>query len=417
MLDIDRIKAKRHEVEAILNKRNITFDLDHLLELESKRHHLQMEVQSLREQRNKVSKLPLEEARSKGKEIKVRLKNIEPQLDSILLELNTKLGALPNDLHPDVPTGKDEAENKVLKTVGEIRKFPFTPLDHIELAEKLDLVDFAKGAKVAGSNFYFFKREMVELELALVLYAVDILKSKGFTLFTTPDISKNSILEGIGFQPKGPETQVYNLEGTDLSLIGTAEVTLGGYHAGDTIDHKNLPLKYAGISHCFRTEAGGYGRESRGLYRVHQFTKVEMFVYCLPQDSDQMHEYLLAIEEEIYRSLGLPYRVVDIVSGDLGAPAYRKYDLEVWLPGMKKWGEVTSTSNCTDYQSSRLKIKYRKDGQTYYLHTLNGTAVTSSRLPIALLENYQQEDGGIEIPPVLHKYLSFKSIGTSKLAH
>ena len=412
MLDIDRIKTNKKEVETILNKRNIKVDLNYILELDGKRHHLQMEVQSLREQRNKVSRLPPAEARVKGKEIKVQLKNLEPQLDHLLQELNNLLKTLPNDLHPQVPTGKDESENKVIRTVGEIRKFSFTPLDHTLLAKKLNIIDFDKASKVTGSNFYFFKNELVELELALVKYAMDLLKSKGFTLFTTPDISKNSILEGIGFQPKGPETQVYNLEGTDLSLIGTAEVTLGGYHASETVDAKNLPLKYAGISHCFRTEAGGYGRESRGLYRVHQFTKVEMFIYCLPQDSDKMHEYLLAIEEEIYRSLGLPYRVVDIASGDLGAPAYRKFDLEVWLPGMKKWGEVTSTSNCTDYQSSRLKIKYRHEGQSNYLHTLNGTAVTSSRLPIALLENYQQEDGSIKIPSVLHKYLNFKSIGT-----
>ncbi len=415
MITISDIKENHEAVKETLSNRNVKVDTSLILNLDSQRSELQVKIQKLQEERNILVKSSKQENWKRGKEIKDELKKLEPELEIIQKKLTELTDRLPNSLHPDSPIGTDESENKIVREVGQKKTFSFKPKDHIQIGVDLNLIDFEKGTKVAGSNFYFFKNQMVELEFAISRFAIDILKSKGFSLFITPDIAKTSIVEGIGFQPRGPETQVYTIENTNLCLIGTAEITLGGYHSGEIIEEKYLPLKYAGFSHCFRTEAGGYGRESRGLYRVHQFSKVEMFIYCIPSESDKYHEELLHIEEDIYQTLDLPYRVVDIASGDLGAPAYRKFDLEVWMPGMEKWGEVTSTSNCTDYQSKKLKIKYRKkDGMTSYVHMLNGTCVTSSRLPIAILENYQQEDGSVIIPEALHKYTGFARINAKK---
>lgn len=411
MLDIKFVHQNLDFVKETLKKRNISLDLELILSLDIKRSSLQNKIQALRSERNKLSKDNTEANRQRGKEVKEELKILDPELETVQKELNLYLWKLPNLIHPETPIGKSDLENVVLRQHGEIPKFSFKVRDHMEIGKKLDLIDFEKGAKVSGSNFYFFKNEMVILEFALIRFALDFLKEKGFKLFLTPDLARLSILEGIGFAPRGPETQVYTVCDSDLGLVGTAEITLGGLHVGEILNEKDLPLKYAGFSHCFRTEAGGYGRESRGLYRVHQFSKVEMFIYCLPSDSNKMHEYLVSLEEEIYQKLGIPYRVVDICSGDLGAPAYRKYDLEVWMPGMNKWGEVTSASNCTDYQSRRLKIKYRKkDSTTEYVHMLNGTAIATSRVPIAILENFQKADGSVKIPKVLHKYTEFIEI-------
>lgn len=398
-------------ISDLLKKRNITLNVEHLLALDAKRSSLQQKVQVLREERNKISKENTPASRERGKQIKGELKILEPELNTVLAEYKQLINKLPNRLHPKVPIGKDESENVVLREHGQKPKFTFKPLDHVQLGKKLNILDFEKGTLVSGSNFYFLKNQGVMLEFALMKFALDFIKNEGFELYQTPDLAKQFILDGLGFNPRGPETQVYNIDNSDLGLIGTAEATLGGYYASEIIGEGKLPLKLGGYSHCFRTEAGGYGRESRGLYRVHQFSKVEMFIYCLPNQSEEMHEYLVSLEEKIYQELGFPYRVVDICSGDLGAPAYRKYDLEAWMPGLNKWGEVTSTSNCTDYQSRRLGIKYRrKDGSTDFLHTLNGTAVASSRSTIAILELFQEEDGSVKIPKVLQKYTGFAVI-------
>ncbi|MBI2029553.1 serine--tRNA ligase [Candidatus Gottesmanbacteria bacterium] len=411
MISIDFIKKDLSKAKDLLQKRNIKVDLEQILSLDTKRQSLQEKIQLLREERNKISKRNTEETRARGKEIKDELKILEPEFETIYADLKTLLKQLPNTLHPKTPIGKSEEENIVLKEHGQKPAFSFQPLDHTQLGKKLSILDFEKGAKVAGSNFYFLKNQGVELEFALMKYALDTISKEGFDLYQTPDLAKQNILDGLGFNPRGAETQIYNIENSDLSLIGTAEATLGGYYSGEILNQNLFPLKLGGFSHCFRTEAGGYGRESRGLYRVHQFSKVEMFVYCLPGQSEEMHEYLLSLEEKIYKELGFPYRVVDICSGDLGAPAYRKYDIEVWMPGLNKWGEVTSASNCTDYQSRRLNIKYRrKDGSTDYVHTLNGTAIASSRTLISLLELNQQEDGTVKIPKVLQKYTGFSEI-------
>ena len=279
--------------------------------------------------------------------------------------------------------------------------------------QDLDLIDFDEATKVAGPKFYYLKNEAVFLEQAMVMYALNILRKHGFTPFITPDVAKAEILQGIGFNPRGNESNVYCIEEEGTCLVATAEITLGGYHSGEILDKSKLPLKYCGLSHCFRREAGAAGQFSKGLYRVHQFTKLEMFVYCLPEESDALHEQLRLIEEEIFTGLGLPFRVVDTCTGDLGAPAYRKWDLEAWMPGRNggEYGEVTSTSNCTDFQSRRLNVRYKDDdGKNKYVHMLNGTAVAVSRAMVAVIENYQNADGSITVPEALRPFCGFDVI-------
>ena len=282
---------------------------------------------------------------------------------------------------------------------------------HDELMGDLDMVDFERGTKVAGQKFYFYKNDAVKLNQALINYGLDVLENHGYIFVETPDLVKNEILDGSGFNPRGEESQIYEIKDTDLSLIGTAEITMLGFHANEVLDLSKGPKKYAALSHCFRTEAGAYGKANKGMYRVHQFTKLEMFVFCKPEDSEALHQELVEIEKEICGGLELHYRVIDIPSGDLGGPAYRKYDIEAWMTMLADeknkggYGEITSASNCTDYQARRLNIKYKKDdGGTDLVHTLNGTAIVTSRFPLALVENHQQKDGTIKIPKALKKY-------------
>jgi seryl-tRNA synthetase len=335
---------------------------------------------------------------------------------------------LPNMTHPETPRGNTDDDHRVVREVGVRRDFAaegFAPLDHVTLCERLDLAEFAAGAKVAGPKFYYLKNDAVRLDLALQQYALSVASKHGFVLHTTPDLAKVEILAGLGFNPRGASTQVYSVADTDLCLVGTAEITLGGMLADEILDEDRLPLLIAGLSHCFRTEAGAAGRDARGLYRVHQFTKVELFAFVAGDlaVSEAMHTRFLAIEEEIFTGLGLPYRVLDIASGDLGGPAYRKFDLEAWMPGRTDgdapagaWGEVTSTSNCTDYQARRLRIRYRPsegDGggkKTKFVHMLNGTAVANTRAIVAILENYQQRDGSVVVPEVLRAW-----VGTDRI--
>ncbi|MSQ82556.1 MAG: serine--tRNA ligase [Myxococcales bacterium] len=351
-----------------------------------------------------------------------KLKGLEPDLAALVsqleAEIELKARQVPNLTHPDVPLGASDEDHRELRQVGVRRDFAsegFVPLDHVQLAEQLALIDFEAGAKVAGQKFYFLQNEMVLLDLALQRFTIDVLVRRGFTPMVTPDLARPDILEGIGFNPRGTESQVYTVAGHDLCLIGTAEITIGGMLADTIIEPERLPIRIAGISHCFRTEAGAGGRESRGLYRVHQFTKVEMFIFCAGDlaVSQAHHAELLAIEEELFGALQVPYRVMDICAGDLGAPAYRKFDLEAWMPGRGAWGEITSTSNCTDFQARRLQIRYRTEpgGKPRLVHTLNGTAIALSRGLIAVLENHQQADGSIAMPKALLPYLPFSVIG------
>ena len=325
------------------------------------------------------------------------------------------MAGIPNLVHPDSPVGGEE-DFREIRRVGEPPAFDFEARDHLALSAPLDLIDFEAGSAVTGQKFYFLKNEAVLLDLALQRFAMELLIEQGFIPHVTPDLARRSVVDAMAFSPRGPETQIYSVEGTDLDLIGTAEITLGGIYADKILEEEALPLKLAGLSHCFRTEAGSHGRESRGLYRVHQFTKVEMFVFSRPEDSELLHDELLAIEERIFQALEIPYRVIDVATGDLGAPAYRKFDIEAWLPGRGKggaYGEITSASNCTDFQARRLRTRFRrKDSKrNEIVHTLNGTAIAISRTLIALLENHQRADGSIGIPEALRPFLGRDHIG------
>ncbi len=416
MLDIKFIRENAKAVKENCKNRNIKCDIDRLLELDEKRRELILKIDELKAEKNRLNDEmkkggKKDEIIEKGKIIKEKLEKFEPGLNEVSKEFQILLLQVPNMTHPDSPIGKDDSENKEIERYGEPPKFDFEPKGHEELMRNLDLIDFERAAKVSGAKFYYLKNEGALLELALINFVFEKLLKKGFIPFITPDLARDKVLEGIGFNPRGPETQVYSIENTDLSLIGTAEITMGGYHMDEIIPEEKLPLKYAALSHCFRTEAGAYGKHSSGLYRVHQFTKVEMFAYTLPEDSEKIHEELKDIEKDIFNDLGIPFRVVDICTGDLGGPAYRKYDLEAWMTSRNGWGEVTSTSDTTTYQSRRLNIKVeRKDGTKEFLHMLNGTAIAVSRALIAIIENYQQKDGSVSVPKVLQKYTGFKTI-------
>lgn len=406
MLDIKFIRENSEEVKKSITDRGMNVDIDELLGLDEKRRALISKIEEGRAVRNKESMSKpspeeIERMRTLGDEI-ARLEKEFKDISVYYIELLKKV---PNLIHPDVPLGGEE-DFKVIEEKDHSPKFDFEPKDHETLMLNLDLLDFDRGTKVAGNKFYFIKNDLVRLNQALLNYGIDVVTKHGFILMETPDLAKDSILSGIGFNPRGPETQVYSIENSDLSLIGTAEITLGGYHADEILDLSKGPKKYVALSHCFRTEAGSYGRESKGLYRVHQFTKLEMFVYCKPEDSEKIHQEILDIEKEIVDGLDFSYRIIDTASGDLGAPAYRKFDIEAWMPLKGNYGEITSTSNCTDYQARRLNIRYRQqDGDTEFVHTLNGTAVVSSRFPIAIFENNQTEKGTIKIPKILQKYM------------
>ena len=430
MLDYRFIKDNLEAVKKNIIDRNMDpakADADLVVKLFDERTALTTELQNLQQKRNAnaaAMKQKLDpETRAKyieeGKNIKDAVSSAESKLSELEVKLEEAGRQIPNMANPEVPVGKVDTENLEVKKVGQPRKFDFKPKSHVELGESLDLIDFERGTKVSGAKFYYLKNEAVFLEQSLIMYALNILRKHGFTTFITPDIAREEILKGIGFNPRGNESNVYAIEDEGTCLVATAEITLGGYHSGEILDKSKLPLMYCGLSHCFRREAGAAGQFSKGLYRVHQFDKVEMFVYCLPEQSDSLHEKLRLIEEEIFSGLGLPFRVVDTCTGDLGAPAYRKWDLEAWMPGRADenhpdgdYGEVTSTSNCTDYQARRLNVKYHDDdGKNKYVHMLNGTAVAVGRAMLAILENYQNEDGSVTIPEALVPYCGFDKIG------
>ena len=421
MLDLKFIRENVAAVEENCKNRGVEADVRLVVELADRRSALIQELNELRQSQNALAKSigreRDEEARGRlieeSRAMKERIPERETELAGVEERLREEQLKIPNMTHPDSPIGRDDSENVEIRRWGEIPAFAFEPKDHVEIGEALGIIDFDAGARVAGSKFYFLRGDAVLLELGLIRYAMDILMELGYQPTITPDLARDEALVGTGFIPRGPETQIYSVEDSDLSLVATAEITLAGQHADEIIGEDELPLRYAGLSHCFRTEAGSHGRASRGLYRVHQFTKVEMFAFTTPEQSEEIHEEMVGIEERIFQGLGLPYRVVDICTGDLGGAAYRKYDLEAWMPGRDDFGEVTSTSNTTDYQARRLKIRYRgaePGGRPRLLHTLNGTALAISRALIALLEIYQQEDGSIKLPEALGPYVGKKSI-------
>ncbi len=384
--------------------------VDEALKLDLKKRALIKEIEEVRARRNIAAH---DKDIQKGKEIKEKLKSLEPELETAEKSFLEALQKIPNMPSEKSPVGNGEKDNVEVRKWGSPTKFDFEPKDHLELGKALGILDFETGAKVTGSQFYFLYGDGARLELALTMYAFDKLSKEGFLPVITPDLAKSRYYLGTGYMPKGDEAQTYTVEGEDLGLIATAEVTLAGSHADEVIAEDKLPLKYVGYSHCFRKEAGAYGKYSKGMYRVHEFSKAEMFIYCRPEDSEKLHEYLLKMEEEIYQELEIPYRVVEMCTGDLGAMAARKFDVEAWMPGRGDYGEITSTSNCTDYQARNLNIKYKKkNGETEYVHMLNGTAIVMSRVPIAILENFQAEDGSVAIPKVLQKWMGKEKIET-----
>ncbi len=423
MLDLRYVRENPEAVAENCRNRGVEADVHLVVGLADRRSELIQELNEFKQQQNQLAKSvggerDLERRQNliaESRRIKEVIPEREAELQAVEGRLREEMLKIPNMTHPDSPIGKDDTENVEIRREGEIPDFGFEPKDHVELGEALDIIDFEAGTKVAGSKFYFLRGDAVLLELGLVRYALDMLIERGYEPTITPDLARDEALVGTGFIPRGPETQIYSIEDSDLSLVATAEITLAGSLAGEILDEEQLPLRLAGLSHCFRTEAGSHGRASRGLYRVHQFTKVEMFGFTTPEQSDAMHEEMLGIEEEIFQGLGLPYRVMDICTGDLGGAAYRKYDLEAWMPGRDAYGEITSTSNTTDYQARRLQIRYRKNGgRPQLLHTLNGTAIAVSRALIPILENYQQEDGSIRLPEALVPYAGKKVLEPAK---
>ena len=416
MLDLKFILQNHELMKENCEKRNLRVDFDLIKKLAGQRSSILQSTEKLRSEINQISKEIGEKGKNeelilKSRGLKEELKEKEGKNKEIEKKLKEELYKTPNLIHPDTPIGKSEESNKEIEKVGKIPNFKFKPKNHLEIGEDLDIIDFKTGAKTTGSKFYFLKNEGLKLDMALSQYALEILRKEGFDLLLTPDLAKIELIEKLGYTPRGPETQTYKIENSNIGLIGTAEITLGGSLSDKILSIKELPIRLAGLSHCFRTEAGAYGKVSRGLYRVHQFSKTEMFIFCLPEQSDKMLEYLLKIEKKIFKGLGIPLRIVDCCSGDLGAPAYRKFDIEAWMPGEEKWGEVTSASNCTDFQARRLNIRFKdKDNKTNFIHTLNATAIATSRAIIAILENFQQEDGSILIPKPLRKWMGVKKI-------
>lgn len=409
MLDIRYIRENADRVqESAKNKGYNDVSIARLLDTDEQRRQLQQQVDELRTQRNEIASQmnggkPAPELVEKGRSLKGKLAELESELHDVDADFQAQMDAVPNVTLEDVPLG-GESDSVEVKEWGDKRQ---SAEDHLDFATGRDWLDFERGAKVAGTKFYYIKGDLMLLENAIYQYALNLLISKGFTPMTVPHMVSGRVARGSGFAPKSDkESNEYFIDGEDVMLIGTAEAPLTGFHADEIIDEKKLPLLYAGYSPCYRKEAGAAGKFSRGLFRVHQFNKLEMYIFCTPEQSVQMHEKILSIEEEIWQNLGVPYHVVNIAAGDLGAPAAKKYDIEYWSPVDNQYRELTSCSNCTDFQARNLNIRVRRsDGSLQVLHTLNGTAVSLARSLVAIIENYQTDDGKLRVPEVLRPYM------------
>lgn len=411
MLDLNFIKENKDLVKKGVKAKNYNPEIvDRVLKVDETRRQLIGDIEKLRAEKNKLTAQDIE----KGKKIKETLKRLEPDLKSVEGELSNLLHQIPNLPAKDVAIGKDESENKEIKKWGKVTQFSFKPKSHDELGEFLDLIDTKRAAKVSGSRFGYLKNEAVVLEMALINLAFEILIKEGFIPVLPPAMISADSMKAMGYLDHQGAENMYLLEKDNLILVGTAEQSIGPMHKNEILSEKELPKRYVAFSACFRREAGSYGKDTKGILRVHQFNKVEMFSFTKPEDSDKEHEYLLSLEEKLMQKLELPYQVVKMCSGDLGDPAARKYDIEAWFPSEKKYRETHSTSNCTDFQARRLNTKFKdKDGQLKFVHMLNGTAF-SERPILAILENYQQKDGSILVPKVLQKYTGFKKICLKK---
>ncbi len=408
MLDVKFIRENLELVEKSTREKGYKINIREVLDLDDKRKAVLAEVETLRARRNEIAGQmkggkPADDLIAAGKAVKEELAAREAALGPIEAELNEKLKQIPNIIFDDVPLGGEECSVEVKKW-GENHA---TGVDHLDYAVSRDWVDFERGAKVAGAKFYYLKDGLALLENALLQYGLSKVLEHGFIYMTVPDMVSSRVLEGCGFNPRtSDQSDEYYIEGEDLAMIATAEMPLTGYHMDEIIDEDRLPLLYAGYSACFRKEAGTYGKYTRGLFRVHQFNKLEMYVFCLPEQSKEIHEKILAIEEEIWQGLEVPYHVINNAAGDLGAPAAKKYDMEYWSPVNKKYQEITSCSNCTDFQARACNVRVRrKDGTVEFVHTLNGTAIPLARALVVLLENYAVEGGKFKVPKVLRPYL------------
>ncbi len=409
MLDINFIRKNQELVTKSAQEKGYRVDIPELLKLDDERRSLLQKVDELRRQRNEVSSKmgkgkPAPEVLAEAKRIKSELAAEEPQLDEIEKKLKDLLKQVPNIIFDDVPLGGEECSVEIKSWGGQ----KTDGVDHLDYALSRDWVDFERGAKVAGAKFYYLKNGLALLENALLQFGLKKVTEHSFNFMTVPDMVSSKVLEGCGFNPRSSEqSDEYYIEGEDLAMIATAEMPLTGYYMDEILDEKDLPICFAGYSACFRKEAGAYGKHTRGLFRVHQFNKLEMYVFCLPEQSKDMHEKIRAIEEEIWQELGIPYRVINIAAGDLGAPAAKKYDIEYWSPVDQKYRELTSCSNCTDFQARSLNIRVkREDGTLEVVHTLNGTAISLARTMVAVIENYAQKDGKLKVPEVLKPYLN-----------
>jgi seryl-tRNA synthetase len=427
MLDIRFIREHPDEVREGCRKKGVDFDLQRFLELDEKRRRFLKEVEELRSQQKKMSKEAYQkkgegraEVRIEGiRDLKARLRNSERELKPIEDEFHSLMRLIPNLPLPEVPEGRDESENVVIREVGQKPTFDFTPRDYMHIAEGLDIIDTKRAAKVSGSRFGYLKGDSVLLEFALVHLAMDTLVKEGFIPVIPPVMLNYEAMDGMGYLTRGG-SEVYHVEKDDLYLVGTSEQSIGAMHMNEVLDLEDLPRRYVGFSTCFRREAGSYGKDTKGILRVHQFDKVEMFSFCEPEKSREEHDFFLAMEEKIVDMLGIPYRIVQMCSGDLGDPAANKRDIECWMPAMGEYRETHSCSNCTDFQARRLNVRYRaREGgssgtKLRFVHTLNGTACAVGRMIIALIENFQQADGTVFVPEALRQYMGgLERIGKS----
>lgn len=418
MLDIKFIRENPDDVKKAAKNKGVDIDIHKILTLDKNKQELHQEVQKLQEERNALTKeitdKPAPEQIKKGKELREELEKKEEEFNKTNDELNSLLLTIPNPAKPDVKTGKDESENDIIRTWGEPKKFTFTPKDHLELGEALGIIDVERASKVSGARFAYLKGDAARLELALVNFAMDLLSQEGFIPVIPPVLIKKETMQGLGYMENGGEEDMFQLKEDGLFLVGTAEQSLVPMHKNETLSVKDLPKRYIGYSTSFRREAGSYGKDTRGILRVHQFNKVEMVSFVEEGKDDEEQEYLLSLEERLFQALDIPYQVIKMCTGDLGFPAARKYDIEAFLPGQNKYREVTSVSTVSGFQSRRLNMKYQDGAEKKYLQVLNGTAFAMSRTPIAILENYQQEDGSVSIPEVLRKYMGKDKITPQK---
>jgi len=407
MLNIKFIRENPEVIKQGCRAKQVEVDIDKLLELDGKKREHLKEIERLRAEQNKLGRDQIKEAQ----EIKNKIKTLEPELNELDRTINSLILQIPNLPLKDVPPGEDESNNIELKKEGTSPQFNFPVKDYLEIAESLDLIDVRRAAKITGTRFGFLRNEAVLLEFALINLAFDTLTKEGFIPIISPVMLKPEMAKGMGYPEQFDGEEAYYIEKDNLFLIGTSEQSMGAMHANETFAEKDLPKRYVGFSTCFRREAGSYGKDTKGIFRVHQFDKVEMFSFSKPEDSRKEHQFLLKMEENLMKKLKISYRLLQMCTGDLGFPAAAKYDIEAWMPSENRYRETHSTSNCTDFQSRRLNIRYKKkDGSLDFVHTLNGTAFAVGRTLIAIIENYQQKDGSVKVPKILQKYLKFKTV-------